>query len=522
MARRGLFWGILLLAGILYLPTLTAPFVADDYLIFYNLQQKGAFGIAATPGTMFYRPLVSLNYYVDYWLWGLNPTLSHIVSLGWHLVCVGLVGLLCLKARTLLPAWSDGERKSLSRVALLSMLAFALMPAHTEAVAWIASRADLIATAFGLISLLCLGRAFQASSWSWWHGLAWLAFALGLFTKESIALFPLMVLVWLIAFHRERWLWALPLFGVLGIYLVVRTAVVGGVGGYPEGMEVVRQPWWGIGHLGVYLLQMVLPAPLFGLGREVGSSLLFLGVGAGASLLIAQSRQGSGGYAKVYLLLGVWVILSLAPVIFFKPSLWHPLNSRYTYWASVWVAIGVGLWLSPLRMSHLTLSGLTVAALSYGLGTLQSVFAWQKAGAIAHSTLQSLKEVPPTQPLILLSIPDHYRGAYIWRTSLTEALALYAPERTAPVYILSRFTMRLKPDTEVLFHNGTATLSRPEDLFLRPEGSATYPDWQTVVVITPTRLQLTQPLNERGMLMGYREGRFIPLPNHAWSHDRYN
>ncbi len=510
---RGLFWGILLLAGILYLPALTAPFVADDYLIFYNLQQKGAFGIAATPGTMFYRPLVSLNYYIDYRLWGLNPTLSHIVSLGWHLVCVGLVGLLCLKAFTLFPIANEVDEKGLVRGALLSMLVFALMPAHTEAVAWIASRADLIAAAFGLMSLFFLGCALQSPrSWGW-QGLAWLAFAAGLFTKESVALLPLMVLVWLLIFHRERWRWALPFFGVLGIYLLLRTATVGGVGGYPEGMEVVRQPWRGIGHLGVYLLHMAFPAPLFGLGRELGSSLLFLGVGMGASLLLAQGRLRRTGYTKVYLLLGVWVILALAPVVFFKPSLWHPLNSRYTYWASVWVAIGAGLWLSSLQRSPLTVGGLTLMALSYGLGTLQTAWAWQTAGMIAHSTLQSLKTAPTSQPLILLSIPDHYRGAYIWRTSLTEALALYAPERTAPVYVLSRFTMRLRSDTEIVFQNGTATLSHPEDLFLNPEGSATYPNWQTVVVITPNRLRLTHPLDEGGMLMGYRQGRFILLHN---------
>ncbi len=454
---------------------------------------------------MFYRPLVSLNYFLDYRLWGLNPTLSHLVSIGWHLVCVALVGVVAVRWGRLMGV----DLARLPQVAPFSMLVFALLPAHAEAVAWIASRADLIATAFGLISLICMGEAVRRSRWSWYDGLAWLAFGIGLFTKESVALLPLMVGIWLWSLHRSQVYRVLPLFGVLALYLAVRTLVVGGIGGYPEGMEVVRQPWWGVVHLGVYLLQMVLPAPLFGFGRDWGDTALFLLAGVGiVGIGVHAPSKACGGW---YRLLGVWCVLSLLPVVFFKPSLWHPLNSRYTYLASVWLAIGIGLWLSHQKATLWQRVALGVFMMSYGMGTLSSAFAWRVAGQIAESSLQSLREVALDRPVVLLSIPDHYRGAYIWRTSLQEALALYAPERTAPVYALSRFTMRLKPDTAVRFQTNIATLSRSEDLFLTPEGSPTYPEWQAIIEITPTMLRLERPLPKATLLMRYEGGRFVPV-----------
>ncbi len=75
----------------------------------------------------------------------------------------------------------------------------------------------------------------------------------------------------------------------------------------------------------------------------------------------------------------------------------------------------------------------------------------------------------------------------------------------------TRFTMRLKPDTAVRFQTNIATLSRSEDLFLTPEGSPTYPEWQTIIEITPTMLRLERPLPKATLLMRYEGGRFVPV-----------
>jgi hypothetical protein len=113
-------WGLLGVGALLYAPHLPAPFVADDHFIFWRLQEGGIFGFATRPPTGFYRPLISLQYYLDYWLGGIQPLSSHLVDLAWHLLCAWLVAIFC-KVWLIDNGWS-GYRAS--RAALLAMALF--------------------------------------------------------------------------------------------------------------------------------------------------------------------------------------------------------------------------------------------------------------------------------------------------------------------------------------------------------------------------------------------------------------
>lgn len=89
-----------------------------------------------------YRPISVISFRLNYWFSGYNPWSYHLVNVILHVVATGLVlklgdCLLCQKA------------------ARLSALLFAVHPIHTEAVASIVGRAELIACVFYLASLLC-------------------------------------------------------------------------------------------------------------------------------------------------------------------------------------------------------------------------------------------------------------------------------------------------------------------------------------------------------------------------------
>jgi hypothetical protein len=129
------------LALAVYSIRLTGRFVADDHFIFYRLQQGGAFGFATYPPTSFFRPLISLHYYLDHMLWGMSPLASHAVNLLWHIVCGLLVWLL---AQRMLARWGWLHR-SARGAALVAALLFVALPANVEAVAWFAARADMVA-----------------------------------------------------------------------------------------------------------------------------------------------------------------------------------------------------------------------------------------------------------------------------------------------------------------------------------------------------------------------------------------
>lgn len=498
----------LVIAGVgvaVYAARLPAPYVADDHFIFYRLQEGGAFGFASQPPTSFFRPLISLHYYLDY-LVGMSPLFSHAMNLAWHLVCALLV--YALAYRLLLRwGWDTGRAE---RGAFAGALMFTVLPANVEAVAWFAARADMVATAGALSALLLLMRFQERGRLGDYIG-ALLGFALGLFCKESLLTFPLIVWLWLrflgVANAGRR---AVPFFGVLLVYVAMRTAVVGGAGAYPEAWETLQRPWMLLVNLLAYLFQMGMPAILYGFGRDGWDTLLWglwmIGVGLSVHAWRAHAPRHTpqlGGH-----LILSFVLLALLPVLIFKPSPFYFLNSRYSYLASAFAFIGIGAWLAQLAgHKRWMLGGLGAILIAYTLGAIRQAGAWAEAGRIAQSSVLSLKDAPAVQPLLILSVPDHFRGAYIWRAGFHEGVALLLPERAnQPIFVASRFTMRLTSNVAVDYANGVATLSSPNDLFLPPEGVRT-PEGDEPMVL-PNKLVIHWSQLERYRLLAFEDGKF--------------
>jgi len=195
------------------------------------------------------------------------------------------------------------------------------------------------------------------------------------------------------------------------------------------------------------------------------------------------------------------MLLALLPVLIFKPSPLYFLNSRYSYLASAFGMIGVAAILMqfarPRRPSPVLITAAVLLLLAYLFGGMRQADAWREVGAIARSSVLSLRNAPADKPLVILSLPDHFHGAYIWRAGFHEGVALLLPERAnQPIYALSRFTMRLRTDGRVQYADGVATLSSPHDLFLPPEGVCT--PQATSRWCCPTRWSFRCPCCSRG------------------------
>lgn len=137
----------------------------------------------------FYRPLLSVSFMVDYQLshaaedsdGALAPFVFHVQNLMWHLAAG--ISLLLLLGRLGAP-----------RVVLAIVpLFFVLHPLHTEAVAYISGRADMMSGTFILLGLyFCLSRAADARALlSIVAGI--ICFVLGLLSKESTLIFPVLL-----------------------------------------------------------------------------------------------------------------------------------------------------------------------------------------------------------------------------------------------------------------------------------------------------------------------------------------
>jgi len=210
-------------------------------------------------------------------------------------------------------------------------------------------------------------------------------------------------------------------------------------------------------------------------------------------------------------LLAGLMLLALLPVLIFKPSPLYFLNSRYSYLASAFGMIGVAAMLMqfarPRRLSPVLATAAVLLLLAYVVGAFRQADAWREAGAIARSSVLSLRDAPADKPLVILSLPDHFHGAYIWRAGFHEGVALLLPERASqPMYALSRFTMRLRTDGRVQYADGVATLFSPDDIFLPPEGVCTPPTGEPMVL--PDKVVVPLSVLQQGVVLRYDGGEF--------------
>jgi len=190
-------WLALLMAVfglLLYVNTLGHQYALDDYLMFVSNENVHR-GIAGIPdlfiqpyrdncyGGCFYRPLTVATFSLDWAMAPNKPLISHLINM----LLYALTGaMLYLTLRRLLPGWNKA-------LPLITCIFFLAHPVHTEVVANIKSRDEILSLLFILVSLC---------QWAKWHttrewksiGLAALAFLAALLSKEGaitmVAIFP--------------------------------------------------------------------------------------------------------------------------------------------------------------------------------------------------------------------------------------------------------------------------------------------------------------------------------------------
>jgi len=142
----------------------------------------------------FYRPVQIISYLFDYSLWKFNPFGYHLTNLILH--CAVAIAVYFLIARIC----AD------SLIGFLSALFFVVHPVHTEAVTYIAGRADLLACAFLLFSFLCFLKiplTSCAGRWRYWI-LACFLYILALLSKESALILLVLIALYGLCFLRKK------------------------------------------------------------------------------------------------------------------------------------------------------------------------------------------------------------------------------------------------------------------------------------------------------------------------------
>ena len=153
-----------------------------------------------------WMPVTNISYMCTISLFGPHAGAHHLVSVAIHaLNAVLLLWLLvALGQRASCPLRSSGSSTLptgttgiLPVAAAFLLTAFwALHPQRAEAVAWIASRKELLCTSFILGGILCWLRARRREGWGWIPALAgvYACFALACMSKPTAMCFPFLVL----------------------------------------------------------------------------------------------------------------------------------------------------------------------------------------------------------------------------------------------------------------------------------------------------------------------------------------
>ncbi len=343
-----------------------------------NLKYEGVSNI--------YHPLTWLSHMSDVQLFGLAPGWHHIVNVILH--TIGAVfGFLFIRKLT-----SSGN------IAFIASALFLIHPTHVESVAWISERKDVLSGVFFWASLYySINRSKHSSS------LAYLCLVLGLLSKPSIVVLPLIVI--LIHCFRSKEVFATKnlLKTILNYKYWLLTALVFGLFTFylqntgthqqfaAQSSIISRFPHIGLGYW-FYLYRAVIPTDL---------SFSYPTPDYNRALVV------SSYLALIVLFYIIWIVRNRMPSLFLAFA-WFTIC-----WLPISGVLYIGVEYTPDRYLYISLGGFFILFAQY----LNSS-AWRKFIAIA---------------VVFLFSALSYSQVKVW--SDTESLFVHATKTQPKNYI---------------------------------------------------------------------------------------
>lgn len=378
----------------LYTMTLPYEFVLDDQIVIKdnNFTKKGLAGIPEifahdsftgyfgeqkdlVAGSR-YRPLSLAMFAAEYELVGEATWLYHLVNS----VCYGLLCLLIFRVLSVLLIRHRSERWYLA-IPFLATLLFALHPVHTEAVANIKGRDEILAMLGAVGALYAVLRYVYRRSLPWLLA-SGLIFFLGLLAKENTITFLAVIPLALYFFTDTRLpKWAVcivPAVVATVAYLAVRISVIGYLFSENTSSDLLNNPFLGMTTgqhsatvmytLGEYVRLLVFPHPLthdyypyhvpvmdWGQAGTLISLLIYLVLAVVA--LAGLRRKWIISFCILYFV----ATLSVVSNVFFPIGTF--MNERFAFMPSLAFCLALPYYLMRLRERHPRWQWVAVAVL---------------------------------------------------------------------------------------------------------------------------------------------------------------
>lgn len=370
------------------------------------------------------RPLLALTYWLDSHVFGAaNGPGYHITNVALHSLSSMLVFAI---ARSLAPARTD--------VALLAAALFAVMPSHAEPIAWISGRVDSLTAAFYLGATLCF-ILFRSRESHGWLAAALILFAFGLFAKQSMITFPVLILAYDATYGpslgrlsgrqlASRYLVHVPFAIVLVGYLWLRRALFGNV--IRESLLTPEVFKSFVERQAFYIKQMLPIPPEMSSDGKRAVLLFTCGLLAACSVwLLARWRKHPQIVRHLIFFGVIWYIVTIAPMIVTYES------ARHLYLTAAGLCVAFASLLLPAGWRS-TRQSKAVRGLAAGLlavlcasALISNMRGWIGNGVDSRryvTALPVLLQSLPSGSTVLVDIPDTRGGEWLWSWALPFAL----------------------------------------------------------------------------------------------------
>jgi hypothetical protein len=412
-------------------------FLSDDFILLkyarsfsYNFH-----ALFATPGgDGFYRPLAYVSMGLTSAWAGADPAHWHWIGFALHAVNSILVFFL---------AWTLGLPR------LASAFAAALFAVHgtrPEAVIWVATRSDVLATFFVLIALITFILSWNEARWRvLLGGVSLLSMFLAFLSKESSYTAPLVLVVFLASNGglrtRRGWYSLAPFFAVAAGMLVWRWILFGGIGGYlnsagkPEALSFGLLPvlktfalrLWAVLFFPINWSKQ--PGLLFGI-------VMVFYVGALLWLLKSQVTR-----RDVLLPIGFLLLLALPPLsqLLIGPDL---QKSRFLYLPSVGFCLLLAAMMQYLKTKSQWVVSITILAFNLA-ALLHNMTAWEYASQKARAACS----VAAKCATVVSGVPGSLNGVYFFANGFPECVQM---QRNGDAGSQSSCVLSWDPNTDEL------------------------------------------------------------------------
>ena len=379
------------------------------------------------------RHINDLSLYLDYLWAGKNAWGYHLTNLLLHIANMFMAVMLLLKLYSTISGTQAHKAFAIFSIALFGVYAF-----HSEAVFWILCRTASLSLCFNLLSWLCFFKAIQNRLWL----LPYITFfLLGIFTYESLWVFPFCIVTWFFllpksSVFRQQAKLPIALLWIFFIaYFPFRLIKTGALLGSYEANDVEHFNIASLaGKTAKLFFRSFLPPMENNRMMLVCAAVVAVCIFVTAVVLIKRKRVD-----KFLLFLVVSWLLSYFPYVSLGVSSTGYESERYLYYPSLFLCatmVYAGLLLFQKPFTRIIFGALLFAY--HGFFFVRSSGHFKEIGQTAMEGMEAIIKVPLQKKIVVVDLPAYIRGVPIFNYGFMDGVAWLANGRdTLDVKVLS-------------------------------------------------------------------------------------